>query len=169
MVYGTVESFAADCLRQDFEKKDVRPDRQFQCIIVDEVDSLLLDYGMQTSYLSGDMPGMEHLNIILATIWSIVCKYRFITNSDRPTIQGPSLRFYKVLYDNTDLDDALLQELLKRAETETVLHPGFCDSPDSMTDKCEDFTQESLIKFTLWLRTSCLAHCHITHKTVMAN
>ncbi|CAL8242640.1 unnamed protein product, partial [Merluccius merluccius] len=45
VVYGTIEAFAADHLRQIFEMKDVRPDRSYQCIIIDEVDSLLLDQG----------------------------------------------------------------------------------------------------------------------------
>ncbi|CAL8309287.1 unnamed protein product, partial [Merluccius merluccius] len=46
VVYGTIEAFAADHLRQIFEMKDVRPDRSYQCIIIDEVDSLLLDQGL---------------------------------------------------------------------------------------------------------------------------
>ncbi|KAJ8002148.1 hypothetical protein DPEC_G00176810 [Dallia pectoralis] len=147
VVYGTVESFAADCLRQEFEKKDVRPERQFQCIIVDEVDSLLLDHGVQTTYLSSDMPAMEHLNIILATIWSMIKQFKFIPNSEPPTVQGPPLCFYKVLYENTDLSDDLLKGLLEKGEKDAILPPGFCASPDAMLDKCENLTEDSLIAF----------------------
>ncbi|CAL8348016.1 unnamed protein product, partial [Merluccius merluccius] len=54
VVYGTIEAFAADHLRQIFEMKDVRPDRSYQCIIIDEVDSLLLDQGHEKQ-LSSDI------------------------------------------------------------------------------------------------------------------
>ncbi|KAJ8362242.1 hypothetical protein AAFF_G00388410 [Aldrovandia affinis] len=79
IVYGTVETFAADHLRQTFEMKDVRPDRGYQCIIIDEVDSLLLDQGVQLTYLSSPMVSMQHLNIILAMIWSSVSQYGFLS------------------------------------------------------------------------------------------
>ncbi|GLD72897.1 uncharacterized protein AKAME5_002422200, partial [Lates japonicus] len=61
-----------DHLRQVFEMKDVRTDRKYQCIIIDEVDSLLLDQGVQMTYLSSPMVSMQHLNVILAVIWSHV-------------------------------------------------------------------------------------------------
>ncbi|KAJ8366818.1 hypothetical protein AAFF_G00342010 [Aldrovandia affinis] len=79
VVYGTIETFAADHLRQTFEMKDVRPDRGYQCIIIDEVDSLLLDQGVQLTYLSSPMVSMQHLNIILAMIWSSVSQYGFLS------------------------------------------------------------------------------------------
>ncbi|KAJ8366815.1 hypothetical protein AAFF_G00341980 [Aldrovandia affinis] len=79
VVYGTVETFAADHLRQTFEMKDVRPYRSYQCIIIDEVDSLLLDQGVQLTYLSSPMVSMQHLNIILAMIWSSVSQYGFLS------------------------------------------------------------------------------------------
>ncbi|CAL8238094.1 unnamed protein product, partial [Merluccius merluccius] len=52
VVYGTIEAFAADHLRQIFEMKDVRPDRSYQCIIIDEVDSLMLDQGSMPKFIS---------------------------------------------------------------------------------------------------------------------
>ncbi|KAJ8342048.1 hypothetical protein SKAU_G00319760 [Synaphobranchus kaupii] len=72
IVYGTVETYAADHLRQTFEMKDVRPDRGYDCIIIDEVDLLLLDQGIQVTYLSSPMVSMQHLNIILTMIWGHV-------------------------------------------------------------------------------------------------
>ncbi|KAJ8342066.1 hypothetical protein SKAU_G00319940 [Synaphobranchus kaupii] len=72
IIYGTVETYAADHLRQTFEMKDVRPDRRYECIIIDEVDLLLLDQGIQVTYLSSPMASMQHLNIILTMIWGHV-------------------------------------------------------------------------------------------------
>ncbi|XP_036372571.1 GTPase IMAP family member 8-like [Megalops cyprinoides] len=79
VVFGTVETFAADHLRQTFEMKDVRPDRGYQCIIIDEVDSLLLDQGVQLTYLSSNMVSMQHLNVILAMIWGHVNQYGLLS------------------------------------------------------------------------------------------
>ncbi|KAJ8342053.1 hypothetical protein SKAU_G00319810 [Synaphobranchus kaupii] len=79
IVYGTVETYAADHLRQIFEMKDVRPDRRYDCIIIDEVDLLLLDQGIQLTYLSSPMVSMQHLNIILTMIWGHACQYGLIS------------------------------------------------------------------------------------------
>ncbi|ROL55215.1 hypothetical protein DPX16_0087 [Anabarilius grahami] len=43
VLYGTTQDFAGDFLRQRFHRRDLRPKRKFQCVIVDEVDSLMLD------------------------------------------------------------------------------------------------------------------------------
>ncbi|XP_026798764.3 protein translocase subunit SecA-like [Pangasianodon hypophthalmus] len=72
VVYGTTESFAGDWLRHRFQREKVRPGRQFQCVIVDEVDSLMLDKGLEVVYLNSEMPVMEPLNLILAKIWFVV-------------------------------------------------------------------------------------------------
>ncbi|XP_057177216.1 protein translocase subunit SecA isoform X2 [Triplophysa rosa] len=52
VVYGTTQDFAGDFLRQRFHRRDVRPERSFQCVIVDEVDSLMLDKGLEVVYLN---------------------------------------------------------------------------------------------------------------------
>ncbi|KAL2101942.1 hypothetical protein ACEWY4_003703 [Coilia grayii] len=118
VVYGTVDCFAADCLRQDFEKKDIRPDRGFQCIIVDEVDSLLLDKGIQTTYLSQDMPALQHLEIILSVIWSMVSVYDFVTNSEEiRIIRGPIKSFRNTCFDIVGNQQGLVH-VLEQAEQE---------------------------------------------------
>lgn len=72
VVYGTTEDFAGDWLRHSFQRENVRPGRKFQCVIVDEVDSLMLDKGLEIVYLNSEMPAMEPLNVILAKIWLLV-------------------------------------------------------------------------------------------------
>ncbi|XP_029942403.1 uncharacterized protein LOC115384222 [Salarias fasciatus] len=74
VVYGTVQQFAGDWLRQRFERKDILGKREFQCAIVDEVDSLMLDNGHHVVYLETDMPALQHLNPLLALIWATVGK-----------------------------------------------------------------------------------------------
>ena len=47
IVYGTVGAFAADILRHEFEKVNIRGDRRCDAIVVDEIDYMTLDQGTQ--------------------------------------------------------------------------------------------------------------------------
>ncbi|XP_042367821.1 protein translocase subunit SecA-like [Plectropomus leopardus] len=75
VVYGTVEQFAGDWLRHHFHREDVLGQRKFECAIVDEVDSLMLDKGLHVVYLSTSMPALQHLNPLLAFIWATANQY----------------------------------------------------------------------------------------------
>ncbi|KAL4007205.1 hypothetical protein ACER0C_001057 [Sarotherodon galilaeus] len=86
VVYGTAEQFAGDWLRHHFHREDILGQRTFQCAIVDEVDSLMLDKGHHMVYLSSDMPALQHLNPLLAFIWNTVNQYSKI---DTKTVVGP--------------------------------------------------------------------------------
>ncbi|KAM9330149.1 uncharacterized protein PAF06_009885 [Gastrophryne carolinensis] len=70
IVYGTIEDFSADILRQEFEKKNTRDKRKFDIAIVDEVDYMTLDNGIQITFLSHDATGMRHLDQLLTAIWA---------------------------------------------------------------------------------------------------
>ena len=65
------ETFARDILKTEFLLQDVRKGRKCDIVIVDEVDSMLIDQGVQCTYLSHDMAnvGMCHFDFILALIW----------------------------------------------------------------------------------------------------
>ena len=82
IVYGTVGNFAADTLRQEFEKKNVRGNRGFQAVIVDEVDYMTLDSGVQVTFLSHATSGMRHIEQVLASIWNMVCGCRPIDDEE---------------------------------------------------------------------------------------
>ena len=77
IVYGTVETFARDILKTEFLLHDVRKGRKCDIVIVDEVDSMLIDQGFQCTYLSHDVTriGMRHLEPILALIWFCVKQF----------------------------------------------------------------------------------------------
>ncbi|XP_061589195.1 uncharacterized protein LOC133454486 [Cololabis saira] len=72
VIYGTVSNFAADILRQEFEKKRTRGDRKCDCVIVDEVDYMTLDSGVQVTFLSHQASGLRHIEQVLASIWAMV-------------------------------------------------------------------------------------------------
>ena len=81
IVYGTISEFAADVLRQEFERDEVRGTRGFDVVIVDEVDYLTLDNGVQVTYLSHSVAGMKHLEPLLAAIWALTCTCRPIAEA----------------------------------------------------------------------------------------
>ena len=81
IVYGTVGNFAADTLRQEFEKKNIRGNRGFEAVIVDEVDYMTLDSGVQVTFLSHATSGMRHVEQVLASVWNMVCGCRPIDDA----------------------------------------------------------------------------------------
>ncbi|KAG5280713.1 hypothetical protein AALO_G00063170 [Alosa alosa] len=143
VVYGTIEAFAADHLRQIFEMKNVRPDRGFQCIIIDEVDSLLLDQGVQLTYLSSPMVSMQHLNIILAMIWGHVSQYGFLSTGHKTFVQGPPTPFFKAIFDTIDTEGTGIEDpldILVIAEDSNIVPKGFAQ------DICESEKDEANMK-----------------------
>eukprot|EP01132_Coremiostelium_polycephalum_P000708 gene708-879_t len=69
IVYGTASNFQGDILRTEFSGKDVRRDRAFGVVIVDEVDSMLFDSRTASIRLSGQTPAMSHLERLLASLY----------------------------------------------------------------------------------------------------
>jgi len=112
VVYGTAVSFAADFLRQRVLRQDVRPKREFQCVIVDEVDSSMLDKSHEVVYLSSEIPLMESLNGILAKIWFVVSQLKRLETGE---ILGPIQLFSEVLsqilQENKDLDQPNVMQI----------------------------------------------------------
>ncbi|MCJ8731135.1 hypothetical protein PDJAM_G00195870 [Pangasius djambal] len=76
IIYSTVGTFAADTLKQEFEKKTTRGDRRFELVLVDEVDYMTLDNGVQITFLSHESSGLQHLEQVLAGIWAMVSACR---------------------------------------------------------------------------------------------
>ena len=76
VVYGTVGTFAADTLRQEFEKETTRGLRKFECVLVDEVDYMTLDSGVQVTFLSHQSSGLRHVEQVLASIWAMMSACR---------------------------------------------------------------------------------------------
>ncbi|KAM6919227.1 uncharacterized protein FYW49_008750 [Xenentodon cancila] len=154
VVYGTIDSFAADHLRQIFEMKDVRPNRSYQCIIIDEVDSLLLDQGVQMTYLSNPMVAMQHLNTILTMIWSHVCQYGFLSSQHKTFVQGPPASFFKAIFDaisteETEINDPM--DILQIAEQTNTVPVGFTEetykSGKYLPDKLRTVSQDAMVEF----------------------
>ncbi|XP_035713480.1 uncharacterized protein LOC110857132 [Folsomia candida] len=73
VLYGDPQSLQSDCLRVDFHfEDDLRKKRPFSLVIVDEVDSMLIDQAANTTKLVEPVPGVEFLAPLFAAIWRIV-------------------------------------------------------------------------------------------------
>jgi hypothetical protein len=87
VVYGEISSFQRDYLVDGFYGEDNGfGARQRHCVIVDEVDNMLLDKGENTLYLSHIIPGMDSLEPLLVLIWKFV-HGQDITGSDEDIIR----------------------------------------------------------------------------------
>ncbi|KAM4552135.1 LOW QUALITY PROTEIN: uncharacterized protein PAE49_015653 [Odontesthes bonariensis] len=153
VVYGTIETFAADHLRQVFEMKDVRSDRSYQCIIIDEVDSLLLDQGVQLTYLSSPMVSMQHLNTILAMIWGHVSQYGYLSSGHQVLVQGPPASFFKAIFDSINTEESEINDpmdILYIAEKTNTVPEGFTEDiykseKDELLRKLKTVSQEAVV------------------------
>ena len=74
VVYGQMSNFQRDYLLDTFYGREIRGDRKFDSVIVDEVDCMLLDRGNNVLYLSHDIPGMEMLESLYVFVWDKVKK-----------------------------------------------------------------------------------------------
>ncbi|CAF5147866.1 unnamed protein product, partial [Rotaria sp. Silwood1] len=72
IVYGNVSSFQFDILRDEFNLLNTRAKRSFDVVIIDEVDSMLIDENNKIARLADYILGMEFLNPILNAIWQAI-------------------------------------------------------------------------------------------------
>ena len=128
IVYGTATDFARDVLREKFFFENIRSGRELSsCVVlIDEVDSMLLDRGLQSTYLSYEnlATGRKHLESLLALVWFEVSHYRplKVKNSTEKLFYGLVKPLHQILYDYNGLvnegDPLKLLELLTRKSLE---------------------------------------------------
>ncbi|PAV69759.1 hypothetical protein WR25_22867 isoform H [Diploscapter pachys] len=72
VLYGEITNFQRDYLLDRFYGKNIMGDRKFESVIVDEVDSMLLDKGNNVLYLSHQIAGFDKLEAVFVYIWQLV-------------------------------------------------------------------------------------------------
>lgn len=148
VIYGTAEKFAGDYLRQCLQRIDIFGPRAFQCAIVDEEDSIMLDKALHVVYLSGDMPALQHLNSLLAFIWSVVNQYNKI---DAEATVGPKCTFLQVALNITQDKDLCQLTLFRMAEDAGVLPKDSArilgENPNLLMNKTTNATVSQLARF----------------------
>ena len=75
IVYGDTQNFESAILREEFKEKEVRNGRPFDCIIVDEVDSISLDNIITMTQLTDSFPGRSCFYYFYYPILLIYCSY----------------------------------------------------------------------------------------------
>ncbi|WP_341751173.1 helicase-related protein [Candidatus Tisiphia endosymbiont of Piscicola geometra] len=69
IVYGDVGSFQYDLLKDEYKGYGTRGDRPFNSVIIDEVDSMLIDESGKLARLASHIAGTEYLEALLAAGW----------------------------------------------------------------------------------------------------
>uniref|UniRef100_A0A914CE12 Chloroplast protein-transporting ATPase n=1 Tax=Acrobeloides nanus TaxID=290746 RepID=A0A914CE12_9BILA len=72
VIYGNLECFQRDYLEDIFYNKKLLISKQQEIVIVDEVDSMLLDKSNYVFYLSKEIAGMDRLDTLFKHIWACV-------------------------------------------------------------------------------------------------
>ena len=69
VVYGTTFEFQGDILRDEYELTGKREKRGFDIVIVDEIDSMLIDEYASKTRLSKNKPFLEKYSVFLYLLW----------------------------------------------------------------------------------------------------
>ena len=69
IVYGSISNFQFDYLKDSFLGQGTLAGREFGTVILDEVDSMLVDNGRHIAKLANPFPGMESLRYVYIKIW----------------------------------------------------------------------------------------------------
>ena len=144
IVYGTVSKFSADILWQEFEQKQVRSNRRFDAVIVDEVDLLMLDEGVRFTYLSHNAAVLLHIEPVLATIWAIVGPFKAVaTSSGSILYAGRPAPFTDIIFRCLDPQTSEMQDpsdLLAIARELNIIP----DIPDDLSSADEETKRKVL-------------------------
>ena len=163
IVYGTVNDFSGDLLRQEFEMRNVRGYRKMDVAIVDEMDMLMLDKGMQFTYLSHHSAIMHHVEPVLALVWSNVRQTTpFITTSGKTLFAGIPKFIHDVIFEGLKaglrsrigdsrkiLQAAANGDFIDKAVLHTILQNVF---PVMKKSAMSQFRTASMIQFVKYLQ-----------------
>ncbi|KAG1937935.1 preprotein translocase subunit SecA [Pimephales promelas] len=149
VVYGTTDGFAGDFLRQRFHRKDVRPERKFECVIVDEVDSLMLDKGPEVVYLNSRMPLMEQLNGTLAEIWFVINQMECLdTGEILGHVQLFSQLLSEIMHGNKNIDQL---SIVQTAVDAGLMSLNPMQTEENMTNVLKRLDNASVVQMVAFL------------------
>ncbi|CAD8172278.1 unnamed protein product [Paramecium pentaurelia] len=96
VVYGDPHSFQADILRHEYQERGTMGNRKQEYIIVDEVDSMLIDGNSNKTLLSSPLPGMLDLTKVLRLIWDEICKAESNLSTEKKVMIIDEENYYSV-------------------------------------------------------------------------
>ena len=83
IVYGDTQNFEAGILREEFKEKQIRFKRPFNCVIIDEVDSISLDNIISMTQLTDNFPGRSCYHFFYYQI--LICFCQILSESPEIT------------------------------------------------------------------------------------
>ncbi|CAD8155514.1 unnamed protein product [Paramecium pentaurelia] len=96
IIYGDPHSFQADILRHEYAESGIMLERKQGYIIVDEVDSMLIDGNSNKTILSSSNPGMLDLTKVLRLIWDEISKIENNISTDLKVIMAVGQDHYSI-------------------------------------------------------------------------
>ncbi|XP_076676897.1 uncharacterized protein LOC143373477 isoform X2 [Andrena cerasifolii] len=108
VVYGDLSNFQRDYLLDKFYGKNIFGDHDFGNVIVDEVDSMLLDKGNNMLYLSHDLASLDKLESVYIYIWQWI---------NRPATNYEELSY---VFDIGAIREAVLSDLYDLVKAEDI-------------------------------------------------
>ena len=104
IVYGTVGDFSRDILQANFLFKSIRRNRQHDIVLIDEVDSLMIDQGTEYTYLDDNFSkiGLNHVEPFLSLIWYRVQQFDLVKDkfSELVYYYGPVKPLFNIVLDH---------------------------------------------------------------------
>jgi preprotein translocase subunit SecA len=159
VLYGTISNFQFDYLKDSFEGFNIRNERKFGQVILDEVDSMLVDNGGQIAKLASPHPGMESLRYIYIKIWQQLC------TAEKSLIQEREKKAEESSKNNSDKEEPNLhyEKFVAGTSERDIIKQKIRDS--NPTDVClipthlKDYVKR---KLDLWINNALHAkyNCH---------
>ncbi|MDR0288934.1 MAG: hypothetical protein LBH78_02700 [Rickettsiales bacterium] len=129
VVYGDLSNFQRDYLLDKFYGKNILGDRNFENVIVDEVDSMLLDKGNNMLYLSHDLAGLDKLESVYIYIWQWI---------SRPARDHEELSY---AFDTKAIKEAVISDLYGLVKKEDIGKLG-----SELSEQQKNIMWERLVK-----------------------
>ena len=150
VVYGTVGTFAGDILRQEFEYKKIREGRRSDAIIVDEVDMLMLDEGVQFTYLSHNAAILQHVEPVLAAVWSMVGSLNLArTATGELLYAGNPKLFTQAIFESLDPEFSLVESHAQVLATAEILKVITWDQYQTLLQEDQEAKKKTIEEFTI--------------------
>ena len=107
--YGDTQNFEAGILKEEFKEEEIRHNRPFNCVIIDEVDSISLDNIITMTQLTDNFPGRSCFYFFYYQILIIYCNY---INELRK--KNPQQNYFELTNEFKENIKNLVMEIIKK-------------------------------------------------------